>query len=816
MTTWRRDRVVAVALFVLAVALGGWAASRLRVTTDITSFLPAGQDRALSEIARSIASSDLNRTITLTIEAPDTATAARAAKALGAALAGRSDIAWVRTGPDAQLDRAFYEAYFPHRLDFIAPTAAAARAVWTPESLAQRARDLRERLASPMGPFVRRLAPADPFSFFLTHLERLRAAQQGTLDVRAGAFVAGPGDRFGVVLLATRASPFDTAAQRPIEEAIDAAFARVDASLGGGLRLEQAGVHRIALRSEQSIRADITRVSVAGSVGVVLLLLLVFRSPRYLALALAPLVAGMGASVFVCERLFGAVHGLTLAFGATLIGVAIDYVLHYLNHQILHPDRRGPAATMRAIWPALALGAATTVVGLVGLAWTSFPGIREIAVFTTVGVVTALLVTRWTLPPFVPARPTPTRVHRALERLGRATLTGLEHRHVLLWALPIIAVIVAALGIPRVRWNDDVRALAAPDSEVLAEDARVRARIARVDTGRVVVALGDTLDEALARNDAVDAALHRAEARGLLGRHRSLHSFLWSGQAQRASYEAIPSDAWARSERALQEAGFVPAAFTPFRDALAAPFAPLTFSALSQSAIGPLLAPFHVRVHAAAHDGHAAAHDTRPAGSATDSEAGSVTGREAVLTFVEGVRDPAAVAAVVEVVPGVRWLDQTALMQTAYRRFRTRTLELVVAGLVAVFLLLFARYRDLRASAAAFFPAALAAGATLGLLGLAGVTANLLNVVTLLLVLSMGVDYGVFMVESRQHPGAAGATLVGLGIACASTVISFGALAMSGQPAMRAMGVTASIGITLSLVLAPAAWLLVRPRVSGS
>ena len=136
MTTWRRDRVVAVALFVLAVALGGWAASRLRVTTDITSFLPAGQDRALSEIARSIASSDLNRTITLTIEAPDTATAARAAKALGAALAGRSDIAWVRTGPDAQLDRAFYEAYFPHRLDFIAPTAAAARAVWTPESLA--------------------------------------------------------------------------------------------------------------------------------------------------------------------------------------------------------------------------------------------------------------------------------------------------------------------------------------------------------------------------------------------------------------------------------------------------------------------------------------------------------------------------------------------------------------------------------------------------------------------------------------------------------------------------------------------------------
>jgi predicted exporter len=114
----------------------------------------------------------------------------------------------------------------------------------------------------------------------------------------------------------------------------------------------------------------------------------------------------------------------------------------------------------------------------------------------------------------------------------------------------------------------------------------------------------------------------------------------------------------------------------------------------------------------------------------------------------------------------------------------------------------------------------LAAGATLGLLGWLGIQANLLHVVTLLLVLSMGVDYGVFMVEAELHrrsgasvEGAlddAPATAVSLVVAALSTAASFGVLALSENPALRAMGLTAALGVTLSLLLAPGAWLLIR------
>ena len=131
------------------------------------------------------------------------------------------------------------------------------------------------------------------------------------------------------------------------------------------------------------------------------------------------------------------------------------------------------------------------------------------------------------------------------------------------------------------------------------------------------------------------------------------------------------------------------------------------------------------------------------------------------------------------------------------------------------------RYRRLRPALAASLPALCAAGATLGLLGWFGIPANLLHVVTLLLVLSMGVDYGVFMVESERgradgaarNEGAIGdgtATVVSLLMACLSTVASFGILAMSESGALQALGLTAAIGVALSLLLAPAASLILR------
>src|SRR5205823_3506950 len=138
---------------------------------------------------------------------------------------------------------------------------------------------------------------------------------------------------------------------------------------GGVLRLKQSGINRIAVAAERQIRADIERITTVSTLGIVALFLLVHRSIRYLLLAVLPLVAGMLVATTAGLLVFGALHGLTLAFGSSLIGVCFDYPVYYINHHTLRPDAAGPHASLRRVWKGLRLGALTTMGGLAGLAW---------------------------------------------------------------------------------------------------------------------------------------------------------------------------------------------------------------------------------------------------------------------------------------------------------------------------------------------------------------------------------------------------------------------------------------------------------------
>jgi predicted exporter len=78
--------------------------------------------------------------------------------------------------------------------------------------------------------------------------------------------------------------------------------------------------------------------------------------------------------------------------------------------------------------------------------------------------------------------------------------------------------------------------------------------------------------------------------------------------------------------------------------------------------------------------------------------------------------------------------------------------------------------------------------------------------------LGMGVDYGIFTVDGGRDPELRGATLASLLVSCLTSVFVFGTLALSGQPALRAIGLTTGMGVLLSLVLSPAVLVLAARR----
>ena len=790
MNSAERGRLVAGGL--LFLALLAYVVLHFRVTTDISHFLPDESGGTLSALSREIANSELSRTMILAIEAKDTQTAIRASREFEAQL--RLDprvgpaISFLEGGPSEGLERALFELYEPRHLFFLGRSEAEARSRLSEAGLRATARGLKDDLSGPMSMLTSRVAAGDPFLTIPALFERLERSRASDLGVVDGRFIAADG-RTAVLFLGTRASAMDAHAQAPLLEGISDVFEEVSGRFDSPIRLDQSGVNRFATWAANAIEGDIKRVSIVSSVLLCGLLLLLFRSLRFVALASVPVVTGVLAGSAVVLAVFGRLHGITLAFGASLIGVSIDYVVHlYCHHSIVQP-LGGARASLRTIMRPLATGAITTIAGFTALSFSALVGLREVACFAVAGIFTAFVSTVVLLPSLMPENAGEVVARDRLVRWVTKGFEGLKAHRKMLMVAPAMATVFILPVLPGARWNSDLASLNRMDPELEAEDERVRAKVAKFEQMRFVVAIGDGEAEALETNDSVAERLREAIAAGELTTQRSLASLLPGPMRQRAVARIAREDATLpdRLRQAFREEGFAEGAFDDFIASLAAPMEePLRFDDLLQSPAGALIRSFRV----------------------------SLGERVGIITFLHGVADAAAIEARLADLPDAVFLRQSDLFNAAQLEYQKSTVQLLAWGLVAVLCLLGIRYRDPRRTLVAFIPSVIAAGMTVSFLTLIGRGLDLISLTALLFVVSMGVDYSVFLMDAydEEDPKSVAAALTGAILAGFSTLVAFGLLAISDHPVLSNLGLTASVGIATSLFLAPTTLVLLRPK----
>lgn len=784
------DRRALIAGCALLLSLGTFLALRMRLATDITHFLPTGSSQDEVLLARELASGELSRTMVILIDAPDSATAVRAsgqfATALLANAAVKQGIARLVSGSGQGVEDAMWQIYSPHRCAFLADDAATATRMLTSDALRASAAELKRKLATPMSTFLIKVVPSDPLLILPQLFERFMGERSGGLKLVDGRFLTDQEDA-AVLFLTTTASSSDAAALRPFIGEIRSTFDRVNAAFSDKLDLHMSGTHLFALAAEGSIKADIQRVSIGSIVGLVALFLVMFRSLRLMIMVLPILAMGFVAGSSACLLIFGSVHGLTLAFGAALIGVSVDYGVHFHCHHLHAGGATSPRRSLRSIWPGLSLGAATTITGFLALVVSSFPGLRQLAVFAVFGIAAAALSTQLFLPALAGRDRKTTRIADwVASRLN--TIWFGENRSRVLLAVPLILVTaLAAVGLPQLRWNDGIADLNRVDPALQAQDQAVRDRVMRFEQQRLVVATGATEELALQANDEIQGALRQLQTEGGLVGFRSLAPMLPSAKTQAAVGGAIRSDPrlWQRLEQAFASEQFIASHFQPWRDFVAedAP-EPLTFGELAASPLGAMVQPFRF----------------------------TWSGGVGFVTLLNGLTNGRGLRDALAAVAGADLIDITETLSSAYGAYRERLLQLWLVGLGAVLLLVSLRHRAIRPTLTAYVPAVLGAAATAGILALSGLALNMLSLVALLMVVSMGVDYGVFLAEHRTDAKARAATLLAIVLAGTSTILGFGLLALSSQPPLFHIGLTSAVGVLLCLLLAPTVCALTTPN----
>jgi len=770
-------RALPIAAWLAALALCAVQVARTQFVADLSSFLPSAPTAGQRLLVEQLREGALSRAMLVGIEGADAPTRARLSRALGEALRGDPRFTTVANGAAAGFERE-KDLVFANRYA-LSPNVAPER--FTEEGLRAAIGETVSLLASPAGALVKPLVTRDPTGETLAVLEALRP-DAGPRTV--GGAWASPDGRRALLLLRTRARGSDIDAQAEAMAAVDKAFAAAAAREGpaaGSARVVMTGPGVFSVRSRAMVERDVVRFSTLGIAIVATLLLVVYRSALALALGLVPVLTGALVGVAAVSLGFGVVHGITLGFGTTLIGEAVDYSI-YLFVQAGGGRRAGDAAWLAGFWPTIRLGVLTSIAGFSALLLSGLPGLAQLGLYSIAGLAAAALVTRFVLPKLLPERFEVRDLSAFGGRLAALAARAPRAR------LVVAALAVLSLGVLAVRhasvWDPDLASLNPIPAADRALDAELRAAMGASDARSLVVIRAGGEEAALAAAGRLDRELDRAVAAGRLGGYESPARFLPDAATQRARLASLPNAATlrARLDRALAGSPLNPKRLGPFIEDVerARAAAPLTREAIRGTAL------------AAAIDGLLFA------------------GADGQWTAVIGLRPPldaAAVRSAIQAsgVEGAAFVDLKGELDRLYGGYLHRALAMSAAGLAAIVALLFAALRAPGRVARVMAPLVAGVAVVAAAHVLAGTTLTILHLVGLLLVVAVGSNYALFFDRLAGEPGTPAArTLASLALANATTVASFGLLSLSAIPVLHAIGSTVAAGAFLTLAFAAA------------
>jgi uncharacterized protein len=691
------------------------------------------------------------------------------------------------------------DAVFPRRYVLLPELEVLERV--SDEGIARGLERTRARLLSPQSSFTEPMLRTDPLGFGEAVLARvLTGQQQFTVRLYHGRFMSED-RRSAMVLAEPHGSGMEMAVITETLAEVQAVVDGAIAELGDHIRVGMTGGPVYSVSSAGIIQRDIKLSMGVTGVGILLIFLLFFRSFRVMLMAYTPPILGVAGGVALLGFVKDGTHGLSLAFGAAMLGITVDYTIHMFTRALQMeadlPRVEAVRRTLVEVTPSLTMGCLTTMIGFGTLMISDTVVLRDMSVMALGGIGSAFLLCAVTMP-------LAWRLWGGKRRARGNRLAGVGKA--LAWfggwierkPLPFFAtwfVITAAVLVfaPGVDFDGDIRNMDYQPPEIIEQDERFQDAFGAGLAGAMVVVEGEDLEAALQANDRLFPILQRASDEGLIGSMATVANLMPSLQTQQRRLSALlgegPDVLAGRLTTAAYEQGFTEGWFQPFADEL---------GALSRGEVGPL------RIEELAGTSMGIALERRIAVTPDGAQ---------VLTLVEtasgGQLDERALDSGVfphelaeelrEAVPGTLVVSFTDMAARLMTKVKHDLASLGGVCLVALTAVLMVYYRRPGPTVMALMPCVVGFGYTAGLMTLIGEPLNLMNVCGVAITLGISIDYGVFIVDRLRHRGDVGSALATTGtailVSAVTTMIGLGTMAVAHNPAMASMGLVVIFGV---------------------
>jgi predicted exporter len=764
------------AVIIWAVALLGCSAiiATTRFSADMSAFLPRSPSPAQQVLVEQIQNGVAARLILIGIENAPTSALAKLSKNLAQKL--RADPAFVLAHNGEETGTAAAQSpdgqFLWRNRYLLSPQVTPAR--FSVAGLHDAfERDL-QLLSSDLSPLVKRTLPADPTGEILALIGQLSGDSQPSR--RDGVWFSHDGNR-ALLVVQTRAPGFDIPSQEVALARIQNLYAAAQSGTEGAApaRLLLTGPAVFAVHTKTQIEEDVSRLSLIATFLVSAILLLTYRSPRILVLALVPVASGAIAGIAAVSLGFGFVHGITLGFGVTLIGEGVDYAIYLLTQTA---PGTAPEATLPRIWPLLQLGVLISVCGFSAMLFSSFTGFAQLGLFSITGLLVAVAVTRAVLPQLLPKN-----FATARSAVFAPALLAIVRRASTL-RLPLLLILLgAALSLALHRgpfWEDNLTSLDPIPASDQKLDQSLRNDIGAPDVRYLIVASAPDAQQALGLSERLSAALDALVGQGVIAGFDAPDRYLPSDATQRARQAALPDPATLRERltAALADLPFEPGLFAPFiADVTAAKSQKLLDRA---SLEGTSLA---LKLDSLLFESH---------------------GEWNCILSLRGVNDAGRVGASIAALnlPDVTFVDLKTESDRLLQTYRREAVLLAVIGSLVIVALLAVSLRSARRVLVIVAPLAAAVIITTAILTIGRETLSIFNLIGLLLTVAVGSNYCIFFERQDWADPNAERMVASLVLANLCTVIGFGVLSFARLPVLHGIGMTVAIGAFLSLVFA--------------
>ena len=612
----------------------------------------------------------------------------------------------------------------------------------------------------------------DPFGFYGRWLAS-REPAAGRLRLEDGYLAARDGDRLRILVLGELdGDAYDERVQQQLVASVERATASMQAAEPQS-ELWRAGTVFYAATARAAAKRDMERIGIGATLGVALLVLVAFRTLRPMLLGLLSAAIGILFGTLAVLVVDGEVQLVSLAFGASLIGEAVDYSILLFAAHLAAGAVWTPERGVAAVRPGLTVAVATSLLAYALLALLPFPGISQIARFALVGLAASYLTVLWLLPAFMqrPSTRNPEMATGWAARLLDRWTAVLHGRYA-----PIAAIAIVAACVPgwlALHPNDDVRLLISRDPQLTQQEAAIRALTGLDAGGRFFLVRGADEEQVLQREALLVQRLRALEHAGALARHQAVSDQVPPRSRQEEDRALVAKRVFGEPKtllRELAQIGFPAASAKTLLQDFDSSREPLTVAAWLDS---PLSTPMrHLWL--------------------SELPASVVT--------LHGERDTSATAAITAGLDGVTLVDKAGSVSALLGWYRASALPGLLIAAAAVLLVLVFRYG--REAPRLMLPVIAALLLSAAIFGYSGQPLTVFAIGGWLLTLGIGVNYAIFLREGMARRGA---TAMAVMLSGSTTLLAWGLLALSGVPALRQFGLALLSGIAGAVLLTPLA-----------